>query len=256
MANLSDLFKKASLTLVDVFLLVLCAVSLAYLCVPSLAKLGVVMGNAVEPNKHADIQIVGVIVFLGVFLVGVLAVFCAAFAAGSLILAMVPNSARLFVRIGLVVVLLPVFIQTARRGPHGYFDWLINPSIRENETKQESKTELNRKLKESQALSVKRQPDGIKIINNTDQLVRVQVAFISRSNDPIYQCYPGQSATLPPSPSDEEMNLPSREARLFLFGEAHTGTGSQRLCGFDDYAVWGWDEKGVPVFLSQKAHLY
>jgi hypothetical protein len=52
------------------------------------------------------------------------------------------------------------------------------------------------------------------------------------------------------------MNLPSREARLFLFGEAHTGTGSQRLCGFDDYAVWGWDEKGVPVFLSQKAHLY
>ncbi|MGB2890989.1 MAG: hypothetical protein WBC04_25135 [Candidatus Acidiferrales bacterium] len=256
MPDLKNLFRKASLTLVDGLLLALCAAALAYLSVPFLAKWGIALGNAGEPNKGADIKIVSVIVFLGVFLLGVLAVFCAAFVTECIILAMLPNRARLVTRIGLVVVFLPVFVETARRGPRGYVDWLINPSIRENEAKQTAKSELERKLKASGALSVEREPDGIKITNNTDQLVRVQVAFITRSNQMIYQCYPGQSATLPPSPSDEEMNLPPREARLFLFSEAHTNTGSRRECGFDDYAVWGWDEKSVPMFLSQKAHLF
>jgi len=39
MANYKNLFRKASLTLLDGLLLVLCAASLAYLSVPSLAKL-------------------------------------------------------------------------------------------------------------------------------------------------------------------------------------------------------------------------
>jgi hypothetical protein len=52
------------------------------------------------------------------------------------------------------------------------------------------------------------------------------------------------------------MNLAPRETRLFLFSEAHANTGSSHECGFDDYAVWGWDEKSVPLFLSQKAHLF
>jgi hypothetical protein len=154
------------------------------------------------------------------------------------------------------VVLLPVFIQTARRGPRGYLDWLINPSIRQNEAKQKTKRELERKLKASEALSVEREPDGIQITNNTDQLVRVQVTFIRRTKDAIYNCYPGQSATFPPSPSDEQMNLAPRETRVYLFGEARAHTSLNRECGFDDYAVWGWDEKSVPLFLSEKAHLF
>jgi hypothetical protein len=254
MANDKNLLRKASLTLVDGLLLALCAASLAYLSVPFLAKLGAALGNAAD--THGDIRVVGVAIFLGILFLGVVAVFCAAFVSECLILAMLPHRARLLTRIGLLVVFLPVFIETARRGPRGYLDWLIDPSIRQNEAKQKAKRELERKLMASGVLSVEREPDGIRITNNTDQLVRVQVAFITRSKEFIYKCYPGQSATLPPSPSDEEMNLPSRETRLFLFGEARANTGSRSECGFDDYAVWGWDEKGVPMFLSEKAYLY
>jgi hypothetical protein len=254
MANFTNLFRKASLSLVDGLLLVLCAASLAYLSVPSLAKLGGALGNAVD--THGDIRVVGVVVFVGILFLGVVVVFCATFVAGGLTFAILSNRARLFTRIGLMVVFLPAFIQTARRGPRGYLDWLINPSIRQNEAKQKAKGELERKLKASEALSVEREPDGIKITNNMDQLARVQVTFIRRANDSIYLCYPGQSATFPPSPSDEQMNLAPREARLFPFSEAHANSGSRRECGFDDYAVWGWDEKSVPLFLSKKAHLF
>jgi hypothetical protein len=155
-----------------------------------------------------------------------------------------------------MVVFLPVFIETARRGPLGYLDWLIHPSLRQNEAKQKAKSELECKLKASEALSGERERDGIKITNNTDQVARFQVAFIRRANHSVYNCYPRQSATFPPAPSDEEMNLPPLEARLFLFSEAHANTGSSRECGFDDYAVGGCDEKSVPIFLSQKAHLF
>jgi hypothetical protein len=218
--------------------------------------LSLAIGNAAEPNPHADIQAVGVLVFLGVMLFGVSAVLCAGFVTPYILLAKLTSRARLFARIGLIVVFLPVFLGIAQRGPRGYFDWLVIPSIREHEAKQEGKDALERRLKASGALSVKLETEGIKIINRSDQLVRVQVAFITKSSGTIQKCYPGQSATLPPAPSDEEMNLPPREARLYPFTEAHTGTGSRRECGFEDYAVWGWDEKGVPVFLSEKAHLY
>jgi hypothetical protein len=254
MADFKHLFRKASLTLIDGLLLFLCAASLAYLSVPSLAKLGVGLGNKVDTS--GDIRVVGVVVFLGILFLGVVAVFCAAVVAGCFILAVLPNSARLFARIGLQVVLLPVFIQTARRGPRGYLDWLINPSIRQNEARQKTKQELESKLKASEALSVEREPDGIQITNNTDQLARVQVTFIRRAKDAIYNCYPGQSATFPPALSDEQMNLAPRETRVYLFGEARANTSLNRECGFDDYAVWGWDEKSVPLFLSEKAHLF
>jgi hypothetical protein len=231
MAEYKNLFGKASLTLVDGLLLVLCAAALAYLSVPPLAKLGAAVGNKVDTG--GDIRVVGVVVFV-----------------------ILPNRVRLFTRIGLLVVFLPVFIQTARRGPRGYLDWLINPSIRQNEAKQKAKSEWERKLKASEALSVEQEADGIKITNNTDQLARVQMTFIRRADHSIYLCYPGQSATFPPARSDEEMNLAPRETRLFLLSEAHANTGSNLECGFDDYAVWGWDEKNVPLFLSQKAHLF
>jgi hypothetical protein len=255
MIKFKKLFKKASLTLVDGLLLSLCAAALTYVSVPLLVKLSTLLGDAAEPNKHADIQVVGVVVFLGVLFLGVLMVFGASFILGCLVFAMVSGRARLVARIGIVVIFLPVFMQTARRGPRGYFDWLINPSIRENEAKQKAKNELERNLKASGALTVEREPDGIQITNNSDQMVRVQVVFITRSNQDIYQCYPGQSASFPPAPSDEEMNLPTRATRLFLLSEARTNTGSHLERGFDDYAVWGWDEKGVPVFLSPKGHL-
>ncbi|HEY6268390.1 MAG TPA: hypothetical protein VIX11_08845 [Candidatus Acidoferrum sp.] len=254
MADFKHLFRKASLTLIDGLLLFLCAASVAYLSVPPLAKLGVGLGNKVDTS--GDIRVLGVVVFLGILFLGVVAVFCAALVAGCFILAVLPNSTRLFARIGLLVVLLPVFIQTTRRGPRGYLDWLINPSIRQNEARQKTKQESERKLKASEALSVEREPDGIQITNNTDQLARVQVTFIRRTKDAIYNCYPGQSATFPPSPSDEQMNLAPRETRVYLFGEARANTSLNRECGFDDYAVWGWDEKSVPLFLSEKAHLF
>jgi hypothetical protein len=85
---------------------------------------------------------------------------------------------------------------------------------------------------------------------------RVQATFSRRVNENIYTCYAGDSMTFPPDPSDEKMNLPPREIRLFLFADFHTTSGSRNECGFDDYAVWGWDEKSVPVFLSKKAHLF
>jgi hypothetical protein len=254
MADFKNLFKKASLTVVDGLLLVLCAASVSYLSVPLLAKWGVAVGNKVDTS--GDIRVVGVVVFLGILFLGVVAMFCAALVAGCLLLAALPNSARLFARIGLLVVLLPLFIQTARKGPRGYLDWLIDPSIRQNEAKQQTKRELERKLKASEALTVEREPDGIQITNNTNQLARVQVKFTRRTKDAIYNCYPGQSATFPPSLSDEQMNLAPRETRLFRFSEAHENTGSNRECGFDDYAVWGWDERSVPLFLSEKAHLF
>ena len=256
MVDFKNPFKKASVTLIDGLLLSLCAAALTYISMPLLVKLSILLGNAAEPNKGADIQVVGVVVFLGVLFLGVLALFCASFILECLLFAMLPGRARLVARIGLVVILLPVFIQTARRGPRGYFDWLINPSIRENEAKQKAKSELERSLKASGALTVEREPDGLQLTNNTDQLVRVQVMFITRSEHNIYQCYPGQSASFPPAPSDEEMNMPARATRLFLLSKARTITGSQPQCGFDDYAVWGWDEKGVPVYLSQKGHLF
>jgi hypothetical protein len=111
MANFKNLFRKASLTLVDGLLLVLCAASLAYLSVPSLARLGAALGNAVDTG--GDIRVVGVIVFVGILFLGVVAVFCTAFVTGCLIFAILPNRARLFTRIGLMVVFLPVFIETA-----------------------------------------------------------------------------------------------------------------------------------------------
>jgi hypothetical protein len=254
MADYKNLFRKASLTLVDGLLFALCAAALAYLSVPPLAKLGAAVGNKVDTG--GDIRVVGVVVFVGILFLGVVAVLFATFATGCLVFAILPNRLRLFTRIGLLVVFLPVFIETARRGPRGYLDWLINPSMRQNEAKQKAKSELERKLKASEALSVEQEADGIKITNNTDQLARVQVAFIRRADHSIYLCYPGQSATFPPTRSDEEMNLAPRETRLFLLSEAHANTGSNRECGFDDYAVWGWDEKNVPLFLSQKAHLF
>jgi len=115
MADFKHLFRKASLTLIDGLLLFLCAASVTYLSVPSLAKFGVGLGNKVDTS--GDIRVLGVVVFLGILFLGVVAVFCAAVVAGCFILAVLPNSARLFARIGLLVVLLPVFIQTARERP-------------------------------------------------------------------------------------------------------------------------------------------
>jgi hypothetical protein len=103
MANFKDLFRKASLTLVDGLLLVLCAASLAYFSVPFLAKLGVATGNAVD--MHGDIRFVGVVVFLGILFPGVVAVFGATFVIGCLILRMLRSRARLFSRIGLASLL-------------------------------------------------------------------------------------------------------------------------------------------------------
>ena len=73
MANFKNLFRKASLTLVDGLLLVLCAASLAYLSLPFLARSGAALGNAVDTG--GDIRVVGVFVFVGILFLGVVAVF-------------------------------------------------------------------------------------------------------------------------------------------------------------------------------------
>jgi hypothetical protein len=197
MAELRTLFRNASLTLVDVLLVAYSAAALAYLSVPLRRKLSTALGPAVEPNKRRDIQAVAAIVFLGVFLFTISAVFCASILAGCLVFARLPSRARWFTRIGLIVLLMPVFVPIAKSGPRGYFNWATNPSIRDNQANQKSKSELQRTLKESAALSVERQSDGIRIANHTDPLVRLQVAFIPRLNESSYQCYPGRSLTFP-----------------------------------------------------------
>ena len=73
MPNYKELFRKASVGLVDGLLLALCATALAYLSLPILVRQSMALGEAAEPNKGADIQIVGIVVFLGVFLFGILA---------------------------------------------------------------------------------------------------------------------------------------------------------------------------------------
>jgi hypothetical protein len=256
MAELKSQFRKEPLTLADLLLLALCAAAIAYFSAPLIVKLSLALGEAAEPNKHADIQVVGVVVFLALLLVGIVGVFYASFVIGRLLFATLSHRARQFVRIGLIVLFLPVFIEAAKRGPQAYFHYLIDPSVRRNESKHKAKSGLELELRKSAALSVEKQPGGIKITNNIDQIVRVQVTFDRRVNQNIYTCYAGDSMTFPPDPSDEKMNLPPRESRLFLFADFHTTTGSHDECGFDDYAVWGWDEKSIPVFLSQKAHLF
>jgi hypothetical protein len=256
MDNLTAQFRKASLTLVDRLLLALCALALTYLSVPLVVKVSIALSRAGEPDPHADIQIIGVLVFLGAFLFAISAVFCASLGIGVLIFSISPNRVRWITRIAIMAVFLPVFLETVKRGPQGYFNWRLNPSIRQNEAKQKAQSELERKLKMSQALSLEEERDGVQITNNTDQLVRLQVTFTKRVNNEYILCYPGESATFPPSPSDEEMNLPPRESRRYVFTTAHTNTGSSRDCGFDQYAVWGWDENSVPLYLSQKAHLF
>jgi hypothetical protein len=253
--SLKDLFRKASLGLVDGLLLALCAAVITYLSVPLVLKLSTVLGNAAEPNKNADIQAINVLVFLGVFLFAISAVFLGSFLVGVVIFAKLPAHLRLVARIGIFVIFLPVFAATAKRGPRGYFDYLIDPRVRENEAKLKAKNELERKLQASTVLTVEREPEGIRITNNTDQSIRVQVLFRHGVGQEIILCYAGESASFPPPASDQQMNCSPRETRLFLFSEARTN-GSHRQCGFDDYAVRAWDEKSVPVYLSQKAHLF
>jgi len=36
----------------------------------------------------------------------------------------------------------------------------------------------------------------------------------------------------------------------------HTTTSSRNECGFDDYAVWGWDEKSIPMFSEMLGHAH
>jgi hypothetical protein len=166
------------------------------------------LGEAAEPNKHADIQVVGVFVFLAILRVGIVGVL---FVIGRLIFATLSQRARQFIRIGLIVLFLPVFMEAAKRGPRAYFHYLVDPSVRRNEAKQKAKSELEFEFRKSAALSVEKQPDGIKIMNNTDQIRRVQVTFSRRVSENIYTCYAGDSMTFPPAPSDEKMNLPPRE---------------------------------------------
>jgi hypothetical protein len=253
--SLKDRFRKASLGLVDGLLLALCAAAITYLSLPLVVKLSTVLGNAAEPNKNADIQAIGVLVFLGVFLFAISAVFLGSFVAGVVMFAKLPARLRLAARIGIFVMFLPVFAASAKRGPRRYFDYLIDPRVRENEARLKSKNKLERALQASTALTVEREPEGIRVTNNTDQLIRLQVVFRHRVGQQIILCYAGESESFPPAASDQQMICPPRETKLFPFSEARTN-GSQRNCGFDDYAVWGWDDKSVPVYLSQKAHLF
>jgi hypothetical protein len=201
-------------------------------------KLSFALSESAEPDPHADTQVIGALVFLGAFLFGIAAVFCACLAIGFLIFSLSPNRLRLFTRIGIMAVFLPVFLESAKRGPQAYFYWLINPSIRQSEAKHKAKSQLERKLKTSEVLRLEEEQDGVKITNNTDPLVRVQLAFTQRVNHEYILCHPGEFSTFPPSPSDEEMNLPPRHARRYLFTRAHQTAGSSRDCGFDQYAVW------------------
>lgn len=255
MANFKSLFKKASLTLADGLLLVLGAASLTYFSLPFIHDLMA----AVTPHESGDIKIVGVLVLLVIAPLTTCFVFFSFFAAGCLILALLPGRSRLYAPAGMMLLLSPVAVNIVRIGPRevlrvGLYR-LAEPRHLEIEAANKAKMDLQRRLRASGALSVEREADGIRVTNNTDQLVRVQVNFRDWSGKHYGSCFPGQSATFPPAESDTEMNLPAKEVRLFPLSEAHTSDslGSVHNCGFDDYAVWGWNENGIPVFLSAKA---
>jgi hypothetical protein len=255
MANFTNLFKKASLTLVDGMLLFLCAASLTYLSLPLIHDLIA----AVAPHESGDIKILSVLVlFIGAPL-AICLFFFGFLAVGCLVLALLPGRGKLFARAGMILLLSPVAVALFQQGPRellrvGLYR-LVSPEHLEIEARSKQKIEVQRRLRASGALSVEREADGIRVTNNTDQRVRVQVNFRDWSGKHYGSCFAGQSATFPPDPSDTEMNLPAREVRLFPLSEAHTpaSLGSIHDCGFDGYAVWGWNEDGVPVFLSEKA---
>jgi hypothetical protein len=255
MANLANLFKKASLTLVDGLLLLLCAASLTYFSLPLVHDLIVVA----TPHESGDIKIFSVLVlFIGVPL-AICVIFFGSFAVGCLVLALLPGRGRLFTRAGMFLLLSPAAVQLFQAGPREFLRVglyrLANPEHLEIEARNNQKMKLQRQLRASGVLSVEREADGVRVTNNTDQLVRVQVNFRDSSGKHYASCFAGRSTTFPPDPSDSEMNLSAKEVRLFPFSEAHTpdSLGSGHNCGFDGYAVWGWNENGGPVFLSERA---
>jgi hypothetical protein len=255
MGYLKNLFEKASLTLVDGLLMVLCAASLTYFSLPLIHDLIV----AVTPHESGDIRIFSVLVFLIIAPLASCLVFVGSFVVGCLTLALLPSRSRPFAPLGMILLLSPVAVQLFRAGPREFvrvgFYRLAEPRHLEIEAGNNAKLALQRHLRASTALSVEREADGVRVTNNTDQLVRVQVNFRDLSGKHFGSCFPGQSTTFPPSASDPEMNLAAKEVRLFPFSEAHTpdSMGSVHNCGFDAFAVWGWNEDGIPVFLSEKA---
>lgn len=188
------------------------------------------------PPESGDIKIIGILVFRGVGSFLVLMTLL-----GSLIFRCMPSRIRLLARLTLAVVLLPILMGIFRSGPRQYFHLLIHPEVRASQEKYKASEELQKRLKVSRVLAIAQEDHGIKIANTTDQIIRVQVAFLYRVNREVHYCYPRDHARL----SDPEMTLAPQEIRVFLAGE----------CKFEDYAVWGRDLKGVPIFLSANAWL-
>jgi hypothetical protein len=253
MANQKGLLGKYGLTILDVLLLALLSGALTYLSLPWLVKVSMAISKSLEPNPGADIQPIGVFSFFLAMIWGGTIIFFVYFVLAWYALGKLPDRGKLFARLGIVMLFMPILIQAAMRGPREYFYRLVNPASREARERLEAKRELERRLRASGVLSVQREIDGIRVSNNSDQPVRVQVEFISRSGQYIVECSPSQSGAFPPSPSDEEMNLSAREAHLYRFSDARPIAGTLLSCGFEDYWVWGWDEKGAPVYLSEKA---
>jgi len=135
-----------------------------------LAKLGTEMGNAVD--THGDIRVVGVVVFVA-SCSWECGVFFTTFVTGCLIFAMLPNRARLVTRIGLMVVFCRLSLRTAKEVAGTSIAHRSVRSAKRGKTEGEGGIG-SASWKASEALSVEREPDGIKISNNTDQLARVQ----------------------------------------------------------------------------------
>jgi hypothetical protein len=237
----------------DVLLLGMASSAVTYLCIPSLARFGMAIGNALEP--HGDNRIVSVIMFMVVVFCGSVGILIGSFVVAWYLLSKLPERARLLVRSLLLILLMPIFVEAARWGPRTYFLRLRDPAHRAFQDRREAGMERRRRLMASGVLSAERQGDSVSVTNQWDHTVRVQVAFVSRSGQEIVQCAPGQSRTLPPAISDEEMNLRPGETRVYFLKDARPMTAARLPCGFDGFNVWGWDENGVPVYLSQKALL-
>lgn len=240
MPELKDLVTKGSLTVIDGLLLVVASLALTYLSLPLIYKF-VLLVVSFLPPEGGDIKIIGILVFLGVGSFLVLMTLLGSIALGFLIFRFMPSRIRLLARLTLAVVLLPILMGSFRSGPRQYFYLLMHPEVRASQEKYKASEELQKRLKFSRVLAIAQEDHGIKIANTTDQIIRVQVAFLYRVNREVHYCYPREYARL----SDPEMTLAPQEIRVFLAGE----------CKFEDYAVWGRDLKGVPIFLSANAWL-
>jgi len=239
MPDFKNLLRKGSLSLLDGLLLTVASAALTYLSLPFIHKFLLLLVSML--HESGDIRPLGFFVYGGVGLLLVCLTFLGAWAVGFLVFGFVSERLRVVCRVTLCILLVPIFAGILRLGPDQYFHLLVHPEIRASHEKYKAAQRLQQELKASRALTIERETNGIAVTNATDQVIRLQVAFIAKADRASHYCYPSEYQ----DSNSSALSLAPHEYRLFSAGE----------CQFDDYAVWARDEKGTFIYLSANAFL-